>query len=397
MANIPKTVLGTSDPIDICCGFYLFANDKPAPRLAYETGWIQILDVNPQVLAWILHFKTRFNLTVGACGPSYGVRFQVDQGTTGGNQVHLQVSNDAIAAGAILGVYLNFSFDLGVQQWKVRWVEDGWNSHFQDYWESVFESHPQIQLDVIEIVFGIIQKVLEKLGQNRTVLQKIATRLNDRPVQSLGLWDFQQKQLAASGGTIEASPGFSIPIDIVQLTSTLPPPVNALYLLDKALQGLYGGLQMGPMLTISVPISVKLSQIMVDNATYGNLRWSGNQVTGTGPQESPQVPRRLGVRLEERPSFRVEFQLFLNFSILKLFSLSPTYNVADLTKLLGINISGGPFGATVSGPTGGQPNPCPHTLIELAGGRGGFAFDAAEEAFVLAPVEVVFEPVGESA
>src|SRR5438105_593608 len=98
MATIKPTVIGTSDPIDLCKGFYLFdGGSKRVQQLGYRTSR-SLLETNPELLAWRFEMDAGFTFFAGVCGPGYAIRFEAE-GETSGDEIQLNVSNDEIAAG----------------------------------------------------------------------------------------------------------------------------------------------------------------------------------------------------------------------------------------------------------------------------------------------------------
>src|SRR5438045_4159418 len=105
MANIPTTKLGTSDPINICEGFNLFAgNNAPGLDLGFQSGKT-LFAISPQILAWIFDASAGYNFFMGVCGPSWAILFDA-AGETNGNQLQLNITNDETAAGFAMGLSL---------------------------------------------------------------------------------------------------------------------------------------------------------------------------------------------------------------------------------------------------------------------------------------------------
>jgi hypothetical protein len=400
LANIPQTVIGTSDPPNICDGFYLFANNKRAFPLGLQAGKT-LISISPQILAWIFNASAGYKVFIGQCGPSYALRFDA-QGQTAGNKVTLNVSNDETQAGFFIGFTLELFVNFSITQWTLHWVHDGWHSHFRADWETVFSKTLDVKFDLINLLVSFIIAVLQEQGEKDTLLQKVDTVLPNT-TSSWGMFDSRSNQFAANNGTLNVNPGFQIPINLVPLTEALPPPLDLPFLINEALEALWGGLQMGPQITVSVPVAVKLTKITVDNQTYGNLQFNGGQVTGTGGRATAN-PKKLGVALSETPGFDIELGVFANVCILKLFNLSGSAELVDLTHLLGINVSTGPFTGQLSTPIGGSPGagsmagepamPGGARATRPGPGSHGISFFGPEGEIAPSPVEVIFEPPG---
>src|SRR5262249_22503466 len=95
MATIKRTVLGTSDRIDLCRGFALFplsVHDKRALQFGSHTSRT-LLSLHPEVLAWRFNAHAGYSFSAGVCGPAFALRFEAE-GETTGNQVRLKITND---------------------------------------------------------------------------------------------------------------------------------------------------------------------------------------------------------------------------------------------------------------------------------------------------------------
>jgi hypothetical protein len=398
VANIPDTVIGTSDPPNICTGFYLFEDNKRAFPLGITAGQT-LIAISPQILAWIFNASAGYKVFIGQCGPSYALRFNA-QGETSGNEITLNVSNDATQAGFFVGFDLELFVNFSIQQWTIHWVSDGWHSHFTSDWETVLTKSLNVTFDLVQLIVSFILAVLQEQGDKDTLLEKVDTALPG-VTSSWGMFDSRSNQFAANNGTLNVNPGFMIPINLVPLTEALPPPLDLPFLINEALEALWGDLEMGPQVTLSIPVQVKLTNITVDNQTYGNLQFQGGQVTGTGGQETAN-PKNLGVTLSQSPGFDIELGVFADVCVLKLFNLSGSANLVDLANLLGIHVSTGPFTDSLSTPVGGNPGAgtMAETPSTIASGKrdgtwpgeNGLAFFDRYGELAPSPVEVVFDP-----
>jgi len=381
--TINRTIIGTSDPIDICKGFALFAHGARAIQLGYNVNKT-LIAANPQVVAWRFNLDAGYTFWAGVCGPAYAFRFAA-QGQTSGDRITLNVTDDETAAGFVFGVqaelYLNFS----IEQLNIRFIADGWNSRFVDDWATTLSSRVSVSLDLIEIIRDLVLKSLSgKPKQKDTKLEKNQSSLPQR-VKSWGMFDYRKGQFASNGGSLDVTPSFSLPLNLVPLTKALPPPLNALYLADQALQRFWGGVELGPRLTIAIPVKISLTSITVMHSTYQNLTYDGATVTGSGGFEIPNA-RSISVGLHESPGFEINFEIFINVSVCKLFSLEASVAIANLVALLGIKIAPGPFAHATSSRIGGGPDVRAH-------GVHGERDDLA----AAAPIEVIFEDVEEVA
>lgn len=378
MASINRTILGTSDPVDICRGFALFASNARALQLGFHTSRT-LISTNPQILTFRFNIDAGYNFFAGICGPSYALRFAA-QGQTTGNQIRLNITDDETAAGFVFGVQAELFLNIAVDSMNVKFVVDGWNTRFEEEWNNIFNARVSVSIDLIEILRDLINKFFGSKGQTNSKVEKTSNQLPEK-VKSYGMLDFRRGQFASNGGTLEVNPTFAIPINLVPMTKTLPPPLNALYLADQGLQKLWGGLEMGPRFTIGIPVKVRITRISVMDANYDNLSFSGGTVTGTGGREIVN-PSTMSVTLSEQPGFEITFDVFFNVSICKLFSLEASVPIANITALLGIKVQPGPFQHTMTSNVGGGPRANVH--VQDIGEDDVAAADA---------IEVVFEPL----
>lgn len=385
MAIIRKTTLGTSDPIDICQGFALFKGGTPREARALQLGFHTsrtLLKTNPQVLAWRFNVDAGYTLFAGVCGPAYALRFDVE-GETTGDKIALKVTNDETAAGFMFGVtaelFLNFSID----NLMIRFIADGWNSRFAEEWGNLLTTRVSVSLDLVEVLRDFLLKLFGSSNQKNTKLEKSSEKLPEK-VASYGMYDYQKGSFATNAGAFQVNPSFSIPINLVPLTKAFPPPLNALYLADQGLQKFWGGLELGPRFTVSIPVTVKLTAITVMDAIYRDLTFDNGTLTGSGGREIAS-PRAMAASLSEQPGFDIQLEFYINVSVCKLFSLDASVPIVNITSLLGIKIEPGPFSHVVSSDVGGGPRSATHATRA-----------AHDELAATAPIEVILEDPAET-
>jgi len=379
MPTINRTVIGTSDPVDICKGFALFAHNARAIQLGYNVTKT-LIAANPQVVAWRFNVDAGYSIFAGVCGPSFAFRFDA-QGQTTGDRISLNITNDETAAGFVFGVTAELFLNFSIEQMNIKFVADGWNTRFEEDWATTISSRVSISLDLVEVIRDLVLKYLvAKPKQKDTKLEKNESKLPQR-VKSYGMFDYKKGQFATNGGALDVSPSFALPLNLVPFTKAFPPPTNGLYVADQALQRFWGGLELGPRLTIAIPVRINFTHITVMDATYRNLTFNGATVTGTGGREIPN-PRHLSFGLQETPGFEINLEFFINVSVCKLFSLEASVAIANLVALLGIKVALGPFAHVASSTIGGGPRATAH----------GF-HDERDDLTAATPIEVIFEDV----
>src|SRR5262249_28237310 len=155
MATIPTTTLGTSAPIDVCRGFYLFAGDNArALRLGFQSGQT-LLAVSPQILLWRFNSGVGYNFFMGVCRPPWAGLFKA-QGETSGNRIQLAIRDDETAAGFLVGFSITLFVELGLEEYRIRWIADGWNSRFAGEWTRALNATLAIKLDLVDLLISYI-------------------------------------------------------------------------------------------------------------------------------------------------------------------------------------------------------------------------------------------------
>lgn len=359
MATIPSTVLGTSDPVDLCKGFALF------PNLGTIRAGISVQDTSkplfriaPNLLLWKINANASVGIRFGICGPAYGFRLNA-QGSTTGNTINLALDGDQIAAGLIFGVDLGVNIQIQVQRLSLQWVWDGWNSHIKTTWESAANVNLAIDFDLIGTILAIILYVNDESENKNQLLSKLGTYIPNL-IGSYGFYDAQSGQIA-SAGEMSAEPAITIPINLANLI----PPVQDI---NKLLAVLWGGIGFGPSIGIAVPTTVKITGVSLDAAEFNNATISNGTLTATTTAPVPQNPVNIGMGVQHNPNFELQAGVWAQFYILKIFQIGFSATV-DILNLLGIKVSLGTYNNTVSSSVGGGINPPPGGLSSLNGPR----------------------------
>ncbi|RYG38377.1 hypothetical protein EON81_03855, partial [bacterium] len=348
MANIPDTVLGTSDPVDLCKGFALF------PGLGTARAGIQanntsksLFSASPQFLMWKFNANANYGIYMGICGPSYGFRYDAT-GSTSNGTLTLNVANDVSAGGLLVGLNLSLGATITVQQLSINWVWDGWNSHIATNWNTAFNVSPAIQVDLLGLIITVILYINDQKGDDKNQFLSKVNDFTPNLLGSYGFFDQKANQLANSGnGQMSFEPALLIPIN---LATFIPQLVD----INKGLAVLWGGFGFGPQFGISIPTTVTVNSFSVDSSNYSNLTWNGGTVTATGGTEIAS-PTTLGCGVSHSPGFDVQIGAWAQFYILKLFEIGASVAI-DILALLGIEPKFGPFQNSVSSPIGGGPN-----------------------------------------
>lgn len=369
MAEIPKTLIATSDPLSICNGLALF------PKLGtFRSGYVgtdmanTIFNVQDQnLLLFRLSANAKYEVIAGICGPAYAVEMELEGETTDGN-IELTVEGDEIQAGVLFGLTLSFVLGIQLDTMKLKWVWDGWNSHFNPSWSKLLDFHVNLEFDAIEFVYECIELALES-GHEHTTFKKVP-HISNQLIASWGMYDEQKGKFATNAGKMVATPTLNIPIDIT-------PMIEPLAALNVTLKPLFSRLSFGPLIGIQIPVTVSMKSVTVDNTKYSNLGFTGEKISGTTTGADPEEPTTIDVELEHTAGFDLSFGLFCNLNLVKLFNIgfSTTW---PLLKAFHIEPKLGPYSNSLSTSVG---KTTAKTCSECGDGS-------------LAVFDVIFEPPG---
>lgn len=327
MAEIPKTLIATSDPLSICNGFALF------PKLGtFRSGYVgtnmantifSIKDEN--LLLFRLSANAKYEVIAGVCGPAYAVEMELE-GSTGHGDVELTVAGDEIQAGILFGLTLSFVLGIQLDAMKLKWVWNGWKSDFEASWSKLLDFHVNLEFDAIEFIYECIELALES-EHEQTMFKKVP-HISNQLIASWGMYDEQKGKFASNGGKMVATPTLNIPIDIT-------PMIEELAAFNLILKPFFSRLSFGPLIGIQVPVKVSMKSVTLANTKYSNLDFNGVKVSGTTTGADPVDPTTINVELEHTAGFDLSFGLFCNLNLVKLFNIgfSTTW---PLLKMLGI-------------------------------------------------------------
>lgn len=343
MLNIPETVIATSDPLSICNGFALF------PALGtLRTGYVgtgmagTIFSIsNEQILLFRLSASATYEVVFGLCGPAYAAKLALE-GSTDNKTLELTVVEDELQAGILFGLSLKFAFNIKLDTIQLKWVWDGWNSHFTSTWNQLANFQINFDLDVIELIYELIKEGLSEEGEE-TVIKKVPV-LSKSLIGSWGMYDERSGSFASNGGEMVATPTLNLPIDIT-------PMIEPVAELNLALKVLFSRLSFGPLIGIQMPVTVKMKTVTLDSTKYSNLTFADGKMGGTTTGTDPSNPTKLSVELDHTAGFDLAFGIFLNLNLVKLFNVgfSTTW---PLLKTLGIQPNAGPYANNLSNTIG---------------------------------------------
>jgi len=351
MSTIAKTRVGTSDDASICKGFALFPSvgtARAGVSLSDQTK--NLLNKTPQILAWKFGVTFGYQFIFGVCGPAYGTAFDVagtiPENSTG--RAQFTFSSDNVQAGFFFGASLRVFFSFNVQEYRFRWVWDGWDSHLEGYWASAFSASLDIKLDLIAIALDLIKLALK----GKDALLKKVDVFSPALQGCFGMLDGTSGELS-NDGTTTVKPTLTFPLNIVPL-------IPGMRTVVEGLEKLWGALEGGPTLGIVIPTDVSITEVTVKDAFGVSRAYKPidpktpvkNGVMETqGPRENVLYPDNISVKLTHSPGFDISLGVYVKVSVCKLFELNASTSFELLDKL-GIKVKAGPYDNTVSNTIG---------------------------------------------
>lgn len=348
MANIVKTDIGTSRPVSICKGKALI---PPAALNFGVDGTKTIWNTNPNLLAIKLHLDVSFVYFFGFCGPGWGVCMNVE-GNTIGNKVNLNVTDDQLTAGLILGASVGLKFDMSSEKYGC-WVKEWhwWGPDIACGWGTGLDVSPTLSLDILKLAYESAKLILGKesaLKPANKPEEKESVVSSPFGIQSYGISDLQVGTFADNNGLLKATPVFSIPVNIwsvlVNMDKTSAICGGSAVALNATLKAAHVTIGFGPSFGLAFPVNVKMHEIYLDDVKYANLSVTGNTVSGTttGTPPTNASVGNISVRFAESPGIDFYFGIFASVSAFEVFSFA--YETGwGLLDLFGVKASIGPF------------------------------------------------------
>lgn len=378
MATLPTTLIGTSDPVNLCEGFALFPEAAPIRAgVATSNKSNTLINENPTILVWSLTATGGYEFFFGVCGPSYAIKFNLSGETSGDQNITLDVEDDEAQAGFFVGCTLTPTATLNVSEESITWVSDGWHSHFATSWSNAFSTNVEIEIDLLELLIDAILALTggdnppPDANGHKTFFQQVEQSVVPS-AKGYGLFDSKEDTFAANGGEIDLRPQITLPINIVPL-------IEPLEAISKGLEALSGELSAGPSLGLAVPTTINLTQVNFDDTVYGNFTYdSTNDVlNGSTNGANPDDVETVTVTLQHTPGLDLTVGFYFDVGVLKIFSFSGSWDTGVLEDL-GLTIAFGPYDNTLTNTAGST------TL----GGSGRFSQTPGET------IRVIFEPAG---
>ncbi len=320
MANIARTRIGTSDPVDICKGFYLFGSGVSLGFAPGLTNDLNIFNKKTQVAAWKFFLRTQVQLTAGLCGPAYGTVFDV-QGSTTDPDVKLTISNSQTAAGVVMGLGASAEVSLNLRQYKIKFKK----GRLKGKWSNAIKLSVEFAVDVLPILIAFIRSLLGSGGDTQA-------EDTDLEVNRISGYSFVARTAGTFGGsgTVFLRPAITQLFDITDKLPGLPA-------VKKAVSKLGGNFKFGPIVGLAIPVTIEAEAVKLSGggttATY--RKPSGSQslaingvINGTTNDTVPTNLDDIEIVLRHEPTFDVILGIGSSVSVAKVFSFSVKVEVS---------------------------------------------------------------------
>lgn len=411
MPNVAPTSLTTTKTggdLSLADGFALFPwlGSLSGPvALDDEVGTLFNKDINLEIFH--IEISAVHQAFIGICGPSYAIDLDTDAATSytvpdpgQGASGTLVLDEHAIRGGFQAGI--EFGIDFGVQI----------TANFVVKKKTLLNFDAGIEIDVIELIYELIISLLEGGGGGQAEGDpndlEMSTFSSDssgsveqmsieegepsgqpsgKPKSNTVSPEFTGTGMVAytpdpflplSGddpnGTPEGSftPSFGMGFSIVPLFAEIP-FLDILYGLDESLQAIGGGFELGPMLSVGLPTSVKLTGVTISNHVFDITEQKAigsaddPQAQFTLAEQTPVDPHlqplgasadEIGVLLEHEVGIEVGLSFFAEMTFFKVAHIGASTGTLPLFYSGSLpGGAGGPFENHLSFIPGGGPVP----------------------------------------
>lgn len=335
--NIP---IGTSNPPSVCDGLPLLPVPTPRAGIAGSSSSSRILDRSDTILFTRLYVSAYFSYQMGICGPAVAFLFDNvavttsnPNGTSG--QLQLTFNNgQQIQAGAFLGCVVGGGFSIEQQ----LYLPSSWYSPWKFSWQTAFKVSAGFEIDFVAVFFQLIAYLLGKLGDKGILSQDTANTLG-KYVGLPSTFSFVgSSQNSGVSPQLTAEPSLTLPINVLQYVPGLAQFV-------KGLQKIKGELSFGPSFNIGMPVTLSIDRFDVtgglngaNTASYGNLQYSGNQVTASGPVpfDTASQPSRFTTEVTYAAGLSLGLSCHFTLSACKVFNFNYNSPTLDMFRLMSL-------------------------------------------------------------
>jgi len=327
VVNIARTCIGSSKPVDVCEGYFLFGAGIRAGTADTGTLSKALIKKKKKIGAFRFGVDLTAGVQMGLCGPAYGVAMDVF-GDTDGNDLTLRTDNHALTAGIVMGLALTADASVSLQVYKIKWKK----GKLRTKWRGKLSIDVGVSIDLLRLIFQLINYMF---AQDEAANGNMES--DDGPdfgsVGAYSILDTSQSGFALAGGEMVVRPKFTRTIDFSNY-------VPALQGIKRGLSKLGGDFTIGLVFGLAAPTRVRVPRVRLfdndDNAFSYPVTTDGNRLTGTTSDGSPTTVEEVEVTFEHRTGFDFTVGATAGFSVLKIFSFGATleFGVLDAAGLV---------------------------------------------------------------
>ena len=334
MATIPRTKVGTSDPLNICDGVAIW------PQLGSFDAGINIANrtqslINSanQILIWKYDVYFYYNLQVGLCGPAWATYVDVG-GSADANGLDMTIYDDSTAAGFFLGAIFTLGLRGALSQLVVHVTCSHWHPRVYTTWDTRLRFDLAVSIDFIKIIMSLIQ------GETDGEVEDEGDAIG---MSSVSMYKMMSNRFNSGDGTFTIEPLLNFPIDIL-------PYIPAFGEVIEACDDIGAKIKSGPMISLGLPVAMSIDQVMFDDHSYSSLTFNNGRVTSSTVQ-ADSTGNEVQLEFKWTPSIDLRVGWFASFSLWSLFNFGANYTYS-ITELLGINTSTGTYTHTLGNTAG---------------------------------------------
>lgn len=355
MAEIAKTDIGTTRPVQLCDGKPMIPSmgkvsaGLDGQKTMFKSNWTLL------GFQFILDFN--FKYFFGLCGPAWGACMYVE-GNTSGKNVSLAVSGDEVGAGVINGTMIGLGFAGSIKYyscWVSKW--HWWGPEFACGWNTSNDVNVNIPLDPIKLAIKGYELITGKKPPVQESSEPLPITSNAfSNVQAHGVNDFKSGKFAENGGMLKANPHFAIPINIWNIAVNMDESAAAFsgsaVALNEAMKAMSIKLEFGPSFGLAFPVTVQMSEIYLNGVKYDNLSFSNGIISGTTTGTPPSSITDINVKVSQTTGLDFYFGIFGTISWKEVIKIGGEIGFNMLKTMFGINPETGPFSYDFPNTTG---------------------------------------------
>lgn len=306
-----------------------------------------LLDFEVTILFSRTKFHSFYTYFMGVLGPA--IAFDLPADVTFFNpgpavdvgEVDAALHNQNVVAGIGCGLGAGAGFSV-LQQF---YLPENWFSPWKFAWQTAFDLNVQFNVDVIKLLFLLIQLVIAGLAKCKQIEGDTAKKFDkylDRGISAVSGYSF----FGNSSGfinktTTTATPKWVIPVDFFSF-------VPVLKTFNAVLSRVQGGVQLGTQFLVTMPVTLSLDSFDVTGgqepgkppAHYGPITVDNSTAKAKGSMGSAFVegskPTRLTTNVSYTTGFTIALEFFLHMIVCKFIDKAFTTRSLNLIELLNL-------------------------------------------------------------